>query len=562
MIMLPQFLGRIKNAARVLFNQPLQGKYINLPVRRAGVTVDHDTALTYSAYFRAVSLVSQAVAGLPWEVILELGNKKKKMQQHEVWKLLHSRPNREMNSYSFRETIVAHALTWGRGVAEIERDTGGRAVALWLVTPDRVQVMRNAETQELQFVVQNFTREPTVLPAEDVFYLHGLGFNGIEGYSIAQMAARSIGIGLAAEQYSEDFLANGSVSVGGIKHPQTLGDKAYDRLKQQLDNNTMFGHRWRPMVLEEGMEWFDIAIPARDAQLIETRKVQVLDISRWTGVPPHKLMDLDRATFSNIEHQAIEVVGDAVLPWCYRLEQEADAKLLAGPQSVGLRTKLQVRGLMRGDDKTRAEFYKIMREMGVYSANRILDLEDENPVGPEGDLLIVNGAYTPLKALMAQTQTAAPAPQPAQPPAQPQRAQLLAGFAGMTKGTFERILRRASNRFEQNRPKMQGEKAVNQWLQEWAGEHQQYAAAALGPIVDGFAQLAGSPVRSDNGAAMLLQAVVEAHQGRTEQWLKAKYQGETCPEPAEMAAKEAENFLESIAVLAVQARECSDAIQK
>jgi HK97 family phage portal protein len=160
-------------------------------------------------------------------------------------------------------------------------------------------------------------------------------------------------------------------------------------------------------------------VAPNEAQFIETMQHQVEEVCRWFGVPPHKVMHLLRATFGNIEHQSIEVVVDSVMPWVKTFEEEADCKLF-GSNRLGFYTRMNLSGLLRGDSAARAAFYKAMREMGVYSANDILALEDRNKIGPEGDKRIVPANMTTLERVgEAPAPVAAPRPPAAdpQPPA-------------------------------------------------------------------------------------------------------------------------------------------------
>ncbi len=109
---------------------------------------------------------------------------------------------------------------------------------------------------------------------------------------------------------------------------------------------------------------------------------------RFYGVPPHKVMHLERSTNNNIEHQGIEWVRDGLTPWARRLEQEANRKLI--PARGGKRaTLLDTAWLSMGDYRSRAEGYRIMRETGVYSVNEIREKEGDNDIGPDGDIRIV-----------------------------------------------------------------------------------------------------------------------------------------------------------------------------
>jgi HK97 family phage portal protein len=133
---------------------------------------------------------------------------------------------------------------------------------------------------------------------------------------------------------------------------------------------------------------------------------QVEDICRWFGVPPHKVMHLLRATFSNIEHQSIEVVVDSVMPWIKALEEEANYKLF-GSNRLGYYTKIDVRGLLRGDNASRADYYAKMHGLGM-TLNTILALEDMNGIGADGDVSFVsNNVQTLERAIRGQP--AAPA---------------------------------------------------------------------------------------------------------------------------------------------------------
>jgi HK97 family phage portal protein len=154
-------------------------------------------------------------------------------------------------------------------------------------------------------------------------------------------------------------------------------------------------------------------MPLKDAEFLATRKFTVNEICRWFRVPPHKVADLERATFSNIEHQSIEVVTDTLMPWAVRLEQEANYKLVGQRNQGRVFTKINLLGLMRGDAKSRAEFYKVMREMGVFSVNDIRALEDMNPIGPEGDKRVMQSQYTTLDRIGEEPAVVAPPAAPA-----------------------------------------------------------------------------------------------------------------------------------------------------
>lgn len=107
------------------------------------------------------------------------------------------------------------------------------------------------------------------------------------------------------------------------------------------------------------------------------------------------LADLERATFSNIEHQSIEFVVHTIRPWLVRWEQAIFKKLLSPAEQKEYFVEFLVDGLLRGDIKSRYEAYAVARQNGWMSANDIRELENMNPI-EGGDVYLVNGNMIPL----------------------------------------------------------------------------------------------------------------------------------------------------------------------
>lgn len=148
------------------------------------------------------------------------------------------------------------------------------------------------------------------------------------------------------------------------------------------------------------MKYHEIGIPPEDAQFLETRKFQLNEICRTFRVPPHLVGDLERATFSNIEHQSIEFVVHTIRPWLVRREQAITKCLLRKGERKIYFPKFTVDALLRGDSKARMEGYAIGRQNGWLSANDIRELEDMNLIPEEQgeDMYLVNGNMIPAKS--------------------------------------------------------------------------------------------------------------------------------------------------------------------
>jgi HK97 family phage portal protein len=233
---------------------------------------------------------------------------------------------------------------------------------------------------------------------DEILHVPGLGFDGLIGYSPIAMAKNAIGIAMATEEFGASFFSNGASPGGILEHPGTLKDPS----KVRESWNQLFqgsGKANRVAVLEEGMTYRPIGIPPNEAQFLETRKFQTEEICRIYRVPPHLVADLDKATFSNIEHQSISFVVHTIRPWLVRLEQAMNLQLLSEADRKRFFTEFNADGLLRGDYQSRMSGYATARQNGWMSANDIRRLENLNLIPAEegGDLYLINGNMTKLK---------------------------------------------------------------------------------------------------------------------------------------------------------------------
>jgi HK97 family phage portal protein len=372
----------------------------------AGVYVTPDSALRNAKVWACVQFVTRSVAQLPWHVMIDgASGGSQVLSSHPADWLLWQRPCPDHGSFTWRQSMLGMALLWGNAYAEIERDNRGAAYALWPLHPDRVIVRRDPGIGELEYEVHNYSGGKVVLPADDIFHLRGFG-DGPVGYNVVEYAAQSIGWAQATELFGATYFGEGMNPTMLVESIRTLGPDGARKLRQEIEELYKGPRGKRIAILDAGMKATKLATAPNDSQFIETRQHQVEEICRWFGVPPHKVMHLLRATFSNIEHQSIEVVVDCVTPWVKAFEEEANYKLFGRQNRVGLYTKMNLRGLLRGDNASRAQFYKDLWGIGALSANDVLAAEDMNGIGPDGDQRFVPVNYTPLDQARANAKAA------------------------------------------------------------------------------------------------------------------------------------------------------------
>lgn len=361
-----------------------------------GKAVNSDSAMTFSAVYACVRVLSESIASLPLPVYERLEKGKRRASDHYLYKLLHDVPNSEMTSFTFRETAMNHLLLEGNFYAEKEFDGGGRVVGLWPLNPHKTWCERINGELKYKSILPNGNQ--AVFHKDQIFHIPGMGFDGIKGYNPIRLAREAIGLGLAAEEYGARFFGNGAKPGGALEHPATLSDGARENLRESWNEmHQGLDKQHRIAILEEGMKYTQIGIAPEEAQFLETRKFQVTEVARFFRVPPHMLADLERATFSNIEQQSIDFVTHSLRPWLVRWEQAINIELF-GLDSNRYFAEFVVDGLLRGDIKSRYEAYAIGVQNGFLSANDISEMENRNPI-ENGDVYLVPLNMIPVEQL-------------------------------------------------------------------------------------------------------------------------------------------------------------------
>ena len=342
---------------------------------KTGVQVSEDNALTFSAVYAAVRIISETIASIPLNVYQADGETRVKAVGHPVQDLLAKAPNSVSSTFTFREAMASNLVLHGNAYAKIEMNAAGRPTALIPLNPMKVEV-KVVEGEK----VYVFDEKHTYLDYEMLHFV-GLSFNGLIGKSPLAMAREAVAIGLAAQEYGARFYSNGANAGGVITAPGRLNTEVVKRLRESWNRaQSGLGSSHSTAILEEGMKYEKIGLDPEAAQFLQSRKFQVNEIARIFRIPPSYLADLENSsTRANTEQQAIQFVRDCITPYVRRMEVELNRKLFREDEP-NLYAYFTMEGLMRGDQKARYEAYAVARNWGWLSVNDIRDLENLNPV--------------------------------------------------------------------------------------------------------------------------------------------------------------------------------------
>lgn len=365
----------------------------------SGVLVTEDTAMNYSALYCGTNILAGSLMQLPLHLMQKMkGDDRRKATEHPVYPFVHSRVNKKMTSPRFRQTGQGHLVIWGNLYARIDWGGNGYPRGLYLLRPDRMRVQ--VKDGKVIYEYRPKTGVPQVIHEDNLLHIPGFGYDGIMGYSLITLARESIGLGLAEQEYGARFYGSGTHPSVIFKHPKTLKKETKEDLRKDLaKKHSGLGKSHKALLLEEGITVENISINPRDAQFLESRKFSLLEMARWLNLPPHMLKDMDRAKFSNIEHNSIEFMVHTMGPWLKLWETELSRVLLREDErQAGYYIEFNIDGFLRGDQKARYEAYAIGRQWGWLTPNMILKKENEAPMGPEGDIALIPANMIPASS--------------------------------------------------------------------------------------------------------------------------------------------------------------------
>lgn len=360
----------------------------------AGVAVNVTSAQQVAAVHASVRVISESIAQLPCVLFRRDGTKRNPAVDHPVYALLHDRPNEWMTAFEWRELVSRHLNFRGNHYSLIVRGYGDRVLELLPMHPDRVKVQQDPVTLALSYIYTRADGRRVVYPRRNVLHIRGLGDDGVVGLDPISLYREAIGLTLATQRHGSRFFANGAKPSGLLEIEGSMDAEARTAMREDFESLFSGENTHRTATLPKGVSFKDIQMSNDNAQFLETRKYQRSEIASLFRVPPHMIGDLEKATFSNIEHQAVEFVVHSLTPWLVRIEQALGRDLLN--DAPDLFFKFNVDALLRGDSKSRAEALNIKRRAGVINANEWRALDDMNPREDEGgDEYIVEQNMTP-----------------------------------------------------------------------------------------------------------------------------------------------------------------------
>lgn len=369
------------------------------------------------AVWAAIRAISDPLACAPWNVYGLDAKGRRVLVEDPVSYLLSVRPNGEMTAVGLWEGVLWSMATYGNAYVYVQRDGGGRPLALVPMLADRVRLVR-AEDDSLLYCYTQPSGE-VVVPAVDVLHFRGpTSTSTVLGDAILDRAAKSIALGVAVESFAASYFQNGATVAGYLKVNAGLDDEGKEALRAQW--SARYGAKGgkgshKVAVLPQGVEYVSTNVDGKSAQMVEARAASVEDIARAFSVPLLLMGTVAGAQGygSNLTTILLDFARRTLAPWQARLALEIQAKLLAPGRWV----EADLSRFTRGTEFERMQAAEVAIRCGAKSINEVREQEGDPDI-KGGDVHLVMASMTTLDRVINPPEPE-PAPVQQQEPTQP-----------------------------------------------------------------------------------------------------------------------------------------------
>lgn len=347
----------------------------------SGETVTVNSALGVPAVYACVNILANSIATLPFQVYRKTATGRERDKKHSVSKLLEKRPNPYQSPFKFKHLIETHRNLWGNAYINIEWGADGRPKGYWLLNPANTEPILDVDTNQLWYHTVLPDGKQVKLGHGDIIHIRSLSTDGIKGKPPIGIAREIIGSSQASQKFKASFFKNGVSTNGFLKIPGMLNPEAKAVIREEWEKaNTGINNAQRIAILDAGLDYQSVSMPLKDAQFVESMQFDKKEIATFFNIPLHMVNELERATHTNIEQQAIDFIRNTLSPIFTQYQEEFTYQSFSERELERYYIKANIESLLRADKKTQAEFYAIMLDKGVYSINEVRDLEEKDGI--------------------------------------------------------------------------------------------------------------------------------------------------------------------------------------
>lgn len=354
-------------------------------------------ALKLSAVYRAVNVISDAVASMPIDVYYYEGDWKKK-EYSNLYKLLNISPNKSQNAFNFKKQLIVYLKLKGNAYIWIDRNIKNEIKNLYLIEPSRVTISVGDDG------TLNYAIDGEIVNSDNIIHIKNVSIDGIRGLSTLEYARNVLATDYYSDEYNKNFFEGGANLRGiltpkdGVYLDETQATEAKNSFVSQI-NPISGGKSGSVVVLSHNLDYKPITLSPKDAMLLESKEFNLLSIAQFFGVPLSKLLYTKTNKYNTIEAEQLDFLNSTILPLIEQIEVELFRKLFLPSEYDSRELKFDVSNLLRLDANTQADIYVKYINTGVMSINEVRDKLDMAYPVPNGNRHYIQQNLQPLDNL-------------------------------------------------------------------------------------------------------------------------------------------------------------------
>ncbi len=311
----------------------------------------------------AVQNIANDIATLALKMYKYTNDGKSLAPNHRLQKLLKYRPNPEQTAFSFKQALMANALIYGNGYAEIQRNNGGLVENLWLIPSERVEP--KVKYGKLVYKVRNANGSVDLNP-EDMFHIKYLSTDGYIGLNPMEVFCNVLGLASDMITYSAAFFKTGGQVNGILKSSETVDPQVQKFLKQEFVES----HRTPgPAFLDANIDYTPIGTNPEQSQFTKSLEMITYLLARIWNIPIHKVIGEKLQLSGNMEVLNMQYLQQTLTPYLYQWEQELYTKLIPDSEKEVYFAEFLPDSILRLDRKTQADIASIEVPLGLTNRN-------------------------------------------------------------------------------------------------------------------------------------------------------------------------------------------------
>lgn len=327
----------------------------------SGASVTEQSSLASGVVYAAVSLIADGVSSLRLRAF-ELDAMGRRVYAPVPRWIDSPSPEKGMGRSQVFNQLLVSALLWGNAYAFLDRrPSDGVIIGMRPIDPNRVTVEWDKDRKGYRRYRIDGTGK--WLTTYDIFHLQGPTLPGASmGMSVISLARESIGLGLTLEDFGARYFGQGSQAKIVLELPNNVDEPKAREIVRTFERFHRGKRNWhRPAIMSGGAKLHNITIPPNDAQFLESREFQAVEIARWFRVPPHRIGVISKQSSwgSGLQEENLAMLQNTFRPWIQRIEELLTSYTKGGAEN-GLQIEFQVDELLKG---TFAQMATVVNEL-------------------------------------------------------------------------------------------------------------------------------------------------------------------------------------------------------